>query len=321
MSPTISVIMPVYNVERYARRAVDSVLGQSYRDFEFIVINDGSTDGTREILASYGDERLNIQDNARNLGYVLSLNRGLALARGKYIARMDGDDVSLPDRFASQVRFLNEHGDVGVCGSRVETIGHGGGVVWRPPCDHPDIVCNSLFESTLYHPTVMIRREVLEQSGLEYDNSYYGAEDFRLWVQLSRRTRLANLDVVLLYYNRHETQVSRKQSATQLDSANRVRGNQLSEFFGGVSETDRELHNLIGRRDQEGIRGRKREALRWLQKLKVLNQGTGAFPEPAFSQCLERKERWVRTHARSAWGRAVRRLAAIGSRVRRRVFQ
>jgi glycosyltransferase involved in cell wall biosynthesis len=128
MTPKVSVVMSVYNNESYIREAVESVLNQSFKDFEFIIINDGSTDRTREILTSYTDERIRLFDQ-ENRGLTISLNRGLSLAKGSYIARMDGDDISDPERFAEEVRFLEQNEKIGLIGTYAHRIDEQGRIV------------------------------------------------------------------------------------------------------------------------------------------------------------------------------------------------
>ena len=123
--PRISVIMPAYNAEKYIREAIDSILAQTYTDFEFIIIDDASTDATASIVESYSDERIRFFRNEHNMGVANTLNRGLDLAVGEYIARMDSDDISLPERFAKQVEFMDTHTDVIVCGSNAIVFGDG----------------------------------------------------------------------------------------------------------------------------------------------------------------------------------------------------
>ena len=121
--PKISVIMPAYNAEQYISEAIESILGQTFADFEFIIIDDGSSDSTSGIIASYKDSRIRYFRNEKNLGIVGALNRGLALAAGEYIARMDADDISLPERFQTQCAYMEKHPDVGVCGTAIKVFG------------------------------------------------------------------------------------------------------------------------------------------------------------------------------------------------------
>jgi len=115
--PKVTVLMPVYNGEKYLNEAIDSILGQTFKDFKFLIINDGSTDGTADILKSYKDSRIKVTNNEKNIGLTKSLNKGLKMAKSEYIARMDADDISLPTRLQKQVEFMDSHPKVGVCGT------------------------------------------------------------------------------------------------------------------------------------------------------------------------------------------------------------
>ena len=132
MNPTVSVLMPVYNCADFIESSVESILLQTFSDFEFLIIDDFSTDGTYEYLQSLTDSRIKLIRKSKNTGYAISLNIGLNNARGKYIARMDADDISLPERFARQVSFMDNQPEVVVCGSWYENIGNGKGLVKYP---------------------------------------------------------------------------------------------------------------------------------------------------------------------------------------------
>ncbi|MGC1472778.1 MAG: glycosyltransferase [Psychroserpens sp.] len=204
--PKITVLMPVYNCENFVEKAVQSILNQTFTDFEFIIIDDASTDKTLDIVKSFIDLRISIIEKARNSGYVNSLNHGLSIARGKYIARMDGDDISLPMRFQRQVSFMDANKDVVVCGTNFNYLNKEG--VKNNPILHDDIKIRLLYKNSLGHPTVMIRKSALINHRLNYDVSKEPAEDYALWVKLLGIGNLHNLDEVLLSYRQHDNQVS-----------------------------------------------------------------------------------------------------------------
>ena len=212
----ISVIMPVYNCERFVKEAVESILNQSYRDFEFLILDDASTDETISIIKQFKDSRIKLIKKLKNTGYTNSLNYGLSIAKGKYIARMDGDDVSLPNRFVKQVAFLESHPDVVVCGTNYKFIDSN--VVKLMPETHEDIKIGLLENTCFGHPTVMMRREVLERHNLQYDFEKEPAEDYALWVTLLEYGKLYNLQEILLYYRVHDSQESQKRRDVQLQS-------------------------------------------------------------------------------------------------------
>jgi hypothetical protein len=205
-----SVVMSVFNGERFLPEAVESILNQSFRDFEFIVINDGSTDSSGLILDSYQkkDSRLRVY-HQKNMGLIESLNRGCSLAQGRYIARMDADDVAVRDRLLWQIDFMEKHPAVGVVGGAVEVISREGKplATYRNPTGDAEIKAALLHGSPFWHPTVLVRKEVFI-SVAGYRKAVVEAEDYDLWLRIADRFQLANLDVVLLRYRLHPHQVS-----------------------------------------------------------------------------------------------------------------
>ena len=217
-NPRVSVLMPVYNGERYLREAVESILDQTFADFEFIIVDDGSTDNTWRILQSYAarEPRIVLVRNEINVGVAGSLNKGLGLARGEYIARMDADDVSLPERLAAQVAFLDEHSPVGVVGCAVQMIDSYGSPMYVQhfPTTHGPLLWALCFYTPLAHPTVVFRRPVVERVG-GYNDVLLANQDRDLWQRLSSVTRLANLPDVYLLYRLHPHAISYRHADTQ----------------------------------------------------------------------------------------------------------
>jgi glycosyltransferase involved in cell wall biosynthesis len=214
-SPKITVVMPVYNCELYISQAIDSILNQTEKDFEFIIIDDASTDKTVFIIKKYNDFRIQLIQKSINTGLSNSLNLGLQLAKGKYIARMDGDDISLPQRFAKQVAFLESNQNVIVCGSYFRIIGSE--IIIKVPEYHDSIKVAFLKGNCIAHPSVMMRKQVLDELSLVYNVLKEPAEDYDLWVRLSEKGSLYNLQEVLLDYRIHNNQVSKKLNAIQKD--------------------------------------------------------------------------------------------------------
>ena len=191
--PRLSVLMSVYNGEPWVAAAVESVLGQTFSDFELLVVDDGSTDRTGAILRTYGDPRLKVFHQPR-AGLTRSLNRGIRLASAPLLARMDADDVALPGRFAQQVVFLDAHPDVGLLGTGCQEVSLSGDLVrtLNPPADDRAIRRALIRENPFIHSSVVFRRDVLDVAG-HYDESLPVAQDYDLWVRMSRITRMANL--------------------------------------------------------------------------------------------------------------------------------
>jgi len=220
--PLVSVLMPVHNGEPFLSDAVESILNQSYGDFELILIDDGSTDKTYEILQQFVqmDPRIKVFSNHSNLGLTKSLSSGLAKCRGEFIARHDADDLSEPDRFACQVGFLNNHPNHGVIGTAVTRIEHQGSKI-----DQPGIISgNNRIQSYLErvnpftHGTVMMRKSVLDKVD-GYRNCFYYSQDYDLWLRLSRVTFLENLSECLYKLRIHTDGISRKNHYVQVQYA------------------------------------------------------------------------------------------------------
>lgn len=204
MTPKVSVVMSVYNGDQYLREAVESILHQTLNDFEFIVINDGSTDSTGAILASYLDERMVII-NQDKTGLTKALNRGVSLARGTYIARMDADDVSLPERLDQQVAFLDKHTDVALLGCNFYEIDDSGNVVSKKELtpENEEIKWRLLFHNCYGHSATVFRKECFSVVG-GYDDSIVYSQDYDLWLRMSQQYNVGNLDEFLHKWRRNK---------------------------------------------------------------------------------------------------------------------
>ena len=206
--PALSVLMSVYNGAAYLQQAVDSILAQTFTDFEFIIINDGSTDETAVLLSQFTDPRLRIV-HQENIGLTRSLNRGIALATGRYIARMDADDVAWPGRFAAQAAFLDAHPEVVLLGTayrHVDTARHRSIDIF-PPTTNADIRRALLTENPICHSSAMMRRAALTAVG-GYNEAFYYVQDYELWSRLAASGQVANLAEVLQTRHYHPQNLS-----------------------------------------------------------------------------------------------------------------
>lgn len=204
-NPAISVVMAVYNGEAYLKEAIDSILGQTFTDFEYIIVDDGSTDQSPSILAAYaeGDDRIVLVPNQTNLGLIASLNRGITFARGRYLARMDADDISAPERFAEQVAFLDQHPTIGLVGTAYHRLYEDGrtSTHW-PPTDDTEIRWRLLFGCIWPHPAMMWRQSLFEPTEEIYHQFQY-VEDYELWVRMLKRTSATTLAKPLVTIRTH----------------------------------------------------------------------------------------------------------------------
>jgi len=232
--PRVSVLMSVYNGQKYLRDAIESILNQTFRDFEFIIIDDGSTDGSWGILLEYAepDDRIILLRNKNNVGLPKSLNIGLRIARGEYIARMDADDISLPERLATQVEVLDRSPNVGVVGSYVQLLGPDGklGAVRRFATTHALILWALCFSTPLCHPATMARRSILLKVG-GYDEDFRQSQDRDLWQRVSDIAALANVPEVLLLHRKHPDSISRSLSREQAINSAKARQRFISRVL------------------------------------------------------------------------------------------
>lgn len=231
MAAKASVLLPVYNAAPFIVQAVNSILEQSFRDFELLLFDDGSTDETLQILESFKDPRIRIYSSSENLGYLHHLNRGIEMAQGEYILRMDADDVAHPRRFEKQVAFMDAHPAIGLCGTWAGYLGEQGPGP-RPPLTHEQIVIHLLCFTTIAHPTAIIRTAILREHGLRYDPAFYTAEDHELWGRMSACTRLANIPEVLLQLRRHPQSTSVRRREEQKRVKRRIREIHFRQLLG-----------------------------------------------------------------------------------------
>lgn len=219
-TPAISVAMSVFNGERFLALAIESVLAQDFGDFEFLILDDGSTDGSTDIVRRYAQADSRIRPILReNRGLVASLNEMIEAARAPIIARMDADDICRPDRFGKQIGFLADNPDYGVVGSWSEDIGENGEELVRSGADHPEthedlIAAIEVGGQLICHPAAMYRREVVRSVG-GYHAAFRHCEDLDLWLRLSSVTRLGNIPERLLRYRRYPGQVSSRHATEQ----------------------------------------------------------------------------------------------------------
>jgi len=229
--PVLSVLLPVYNAAVFLEQAIDSILQQTYCDFELIVIDDASTDGSDTVLDKISDPRIVRIKFNQNKGIVAALNKALDISRGRFIARMDADDIAAPNRFQLQVQYLEGHPEVAVVGSWIRGFGR----VRRPyvlryPVSHASIEAGLLFDSPFAHPAVMMRRAMLDALEKKYSVDFPYTEDWELWSRLVRVGRAANIPVVLLDYRIHVKSSSRQFTDLQSESKTRLLQRIYSDF-------------------------------------------------------------------------------------------
>ncbi len=229
-TPTVTVLMPVYNGARFLRESIESILNQTFNDFECLIIDDASTDTSREIIRSFTDPRIKLIENANNCGLVKTLNRGLALAKGEYIARQDQDDISYPARLEKQVTFLNSHPQIVLLGTNIhnidengkKSISYGYSIVSTPAAIHWQII----FDNPFVHSSVMFRTEIIRNLG-GYNDHFNACEDFDLFSRVCSSYGTTNLNEKIIEYRYH----SASMIATSTKANNLLIGEILSRNY------------------------------------------------------------------------------------------
>jgi len=287
MEPKVSVIIPVYNADKYLRESIESILNQSFADFELLLINDGSTDNSLEIMNSYSDKRIRVLNNHANTGLATVRNRGIDEARGEYIAWLDADDASLPTRLEKQVRLLDANAALGLCGTHAKTMGQGEPIEWRFPADPENIFCHMLFYDPLVTSSVMIRRSVLHDNNLRFNAHYLTAEDYDLWERVSRLCLMSNIPEILTLYRVHETQISSlKNIAYKKERDWSIQVRMLDMLEVKPDEKEREIHQLLSYMQYGRDKKYFQRTEKWLKKLKKANDRVDFFPRKPFIKML-----------------------------------
>lgn len=280
----ISVVMPTYNTSvPILKEAVESILAQTFRDFEFIIIDDCSTDDdTCSYLQSLSDERIRIIRNPFNLGVTKSLNIGLSAARGKYIARMDSDDIALPMRFEKQFAFMEDHPDVIMCGTNVEFFGDRSLVTHGRITDMEEYRIKLLYFSPgPMHPTVFFNRELLRKYNVSYDETLQYAQDYGIYSDISKCGRMYVLEDVLLRYRFHSSQVSKVHREKQNACSMLVQEKILKELLGEFTKEELIRHNRYSSRDCKIDKG----MIEWYRHLIEVNDRVGLYDRKKFKRC------------------------------------
>jgi len=299
--PRVTVVMPVFNGEIYIREAIESVLAQTFGDFILLVVNDGSTDSSMSIVRSYQDSRIRIIENDGNQGLVKSLNRAVALIGTEYIARMDCDDIWSSEKLSRQVGILDRMPDVGICGTCMQCTGAKNHIQMFPE-SHEQIKVGMLFHCMICHPSVMFRSSFLKSSGLKYDGEFFPAEDYRMWTEAVMRTKLYNIQEVLIKYRVHSSQVSTVMRTKQELMVKKIRESQLLALYPDCPAEDSSFHiNRFASLDifsEDDIRSFRRWAKILFQKNResryiapdVLEHELWNYVHAATKEYLQRKE-------------------------------
>lgn len=289
-SPAITVLMPVHNGEEFLRASAESILAQTLRDFELLIVNDGSTDRTPDILAGLAaaDPRVRVIGGVARLGFSGALNFGLEKARGALIARMDADDIALPDRLKVQSDFLRAHSEVGLCGGKVEAFGMLSGTFYRPPLTPDETLCYALFDNPFAHPTIMLRRDLVIRHGLRFDPAFCPSDDYELWSRCLRLFPCANVDRIVLRYRVHARSMSTADWGEMDRLAAAISARELEAMGLPVDGETVRFHRNLGRGRCFAIRQREEllRGERWLHTLLAAGEKSGRYPAKAMRRTV-----------------------------------
>lgn len=282
-TPSISVVMPVYNTEKYIADSMRSILNQTFSDFELIVVNDGSTDASLEIIKSFKDQRITVLENKTNLGNYATRNIGHFAARGKYICVMDADDLALPNRLEKQYAFMEQYPEVGIAGSCIQYVGSNQIIIRDPDAEITKI--KLLANNYICHPSIIMRYELLQKYDLLYDESFWYAGDYDLMVRASAHFPVLNMGDVLLQYRWSPQQLSASMNKYGYETET-VRLKQLN-LIGITPTTEEEQIHLALLNGVQLEYRKKHETLQWIQKLQDANKNVNYFNQVYFQDFLQ----------------------------------
>lgn len=289
-APKVSVVMPVYNGEAYLREAIESILFQTYQDFELLVIDDGSTDGTAAILQEFAaDERVKVLCNASNTGLIYTRNKGVANSQGEYIAILDSDDIAMPNRLEQQVAFLDANPEFVMVGSSIDLIDSEGNFIRKQHYPAPSKFIPSLllFQNNFAQSAVMLRKACLPAPC--YREGYEQVEDYDLWIRLANSYKVANLPQTLVKYRHHQSSISNAKATVHTDRIKKVLANQLQNIGITPTATELDLHYRIGILQTEKSMEALNEAEKWLMKVRSANSTSGYYSTAHFNTIVAQK--------------------------------
>lgn len=290
MTP-VTVLMTVYNGEAYLKEAIDSILNQTHTDFKLLIIDNASTDRSRDIVLSYNDSRIHLEPLPQNIGQVAALNKGLDMIETPLAARMDADDISLPQRLERQLAFMEKNRDIGICGTDAVMFRDREEFPKTYPTTPADIKAALFFGCSLAHPSVIMRKSLLDRYKLRYDEQLGHSEDWDLWQRACFLFPLANIPEIHLRYRLHTGSVSHRTE----ERKKRTAGILYDRFFRLLGLQDsgfRNIHMDIAagtfdawKKDIKFIL----QTLEWLRTIRMANRSTGVFDETALERQLEER--------------------------------
>jgi len=286
--------MPVYNGEKYLAKAIDSVLAQTYPDFELVIVDDGSTDGSAKILEKYAaaDKRIRVLYNERNMGIVFTRNRSFSESDSEYIAILDHDDIALPDRLKKQMDFLDSHREFGMVGSWVEQIDENdkpNGIIWKYDVDTDKISSLMLFSNYFAQSAVTIRKKALPV--IPYRQDYIYAEDYDLWTRMAEKWKVWNLPKILVKYRVHTAGITKTKPNFSINAAIKLQVCLLKNLDLNPSDEEILIHRTNFTFKGKDLKQFIDEREGWLKKLIKINDNVSYYPKREFAEVVS--ERWL----------------------------
>jgi len=288
--PRVSVLMPVYNGGIYLKEAIDTILNQSFSNFELVIVNDGSTDNSEEIILRYSDPRIRLENNQNNLGLINSLNIGLGLCEGDYIVRMDQDDISFPDRILLQVKFMDENPEVGLLGSWFEDFGDKiESKIVRYSIDDSDIRIRHLYQTHISHPTAILRKSVIDESKVRFDPEYKHGEDYNFWVSISAFCKISNYPDVLVRKRDHPRNISNSFSSVMYKTCTKVKQRQFAAMGAPINQEEADLYTRFADPEWHFTLKEMSQLHELLERINQANSNTGYISQNIYSSYLASK--------------------------------
>ncbi len=288
-NPLVSVVIPVYNAVDFIEESIQSILCQTLEDYEILVICNNSNDGSREKINTISDKRIRVVDNNENVGIPRSRNIGIVEARGKYIAWLDADDISNPKRIEKQVELFERDNELGLCGSYVKAFTESFNTIWKYPVKHEEIKALMFFNNPFATSSVMIRRRILLEFQLFFNDNFIVAEDYDLWERMSHYCKMSNIPEVLACYRIHASQVSSGSTMKSIQEGlvAEIRRRQISRL--GIKPNNDELrsHSFLAEQynlsmDDDSMHG----VINWTKELKNININMKIYPTKEFLDLL-----------------------------------
>lgn len=276
----VTVFLPVYNGSKYLNETIESVLNQTIKEFDFLIVNDASTDNSEDVILSFNDSRIIYHLNEKNLGSIGAPVMGMNMCKTEYIARIDQDDIWLPAKLEKQIKIMDENSNIGICGTSIELFGDKEGIKLFP-ITNEHLKVGFLFFCCMSHPSVVFRKSFLDNTGVSYNEAYQLADDYKMWIDCIDLTQIYNIPEPLVRYRQHEEQICSIANATkQIEVQNRIRLEMLERISANFTDKEKNFHiNQFVEGKIESINDYKK-FVKWGQIICFRNYKDGKYIDP-----------------------------------------